>query len=124
MALVGTTVKVPEDYLNSVSAISGGGIAYVYYLVEVMTQAAVAIGLPNDLARSLLIEAIVGAGEVMRQTGRHPVQLREDVMSRGGQTIAGFSELERHNVRHAIFEAVAAASARGVQLGIELDDLL
>jgi pyrroline-5-carboxylate reductase len=121
LALLGTTVEVPEDYLNAVSAISGGGIAYVYYLVEVMTQAAVAIGLPNDLARSLLVETVIGAGEVMRQTGRHPVQLREDVMSRGGQTIAGFYELERHNVRHAIFEAVAAARDRGVQLGAALE---
>jgi pyrroline-5-carboxylate reductase len=123
LSLLGTTVEVPEDYLNAVSAISGGGIAYVYYLVEVMTHAAVAIGLPNDLARSLLVEAVIGAGEVMRQTGRHPLQLREDVMSRGGQTIAGFSELERHNVRHAIFEAVAAARDRGVQLGVALEEL-
>ncbi len=121
LALLGTTVEVPEDYLNAVSAISGGGIAYVYYLVEVMTHAAVAIGLPNDLARTLLVETVIGAGEVMRQTGRHPLQLREDVMSPGGQTIAGFREIERHNVRHAIFEAVAAARDRGVQLGAALE---
>lgn len=54
----------------------------------------------------------------MRASGRHPAQLREDVMSRGGQTIAAFRELERHNVRDALFDAVAAAHARGRELAL------
>lgn len=113
---VGTAVEAPEEYLDAVSGISGGGIAYFYYLVEVLTQAAVNEGLPSDLARDLLVQAALGAGEMMRRTGRHPVELREDVMSRGGQTIAAFRELERHNVRDAFFDAVAAARARGREL--------
>ncbi|MFI6551297.1 pyrroline-5-carboxylate reductase family protein [Streptomyces prunicolor] len=116
LTTVGTSVEAPEDYLDAVSGISGGGIAYFYFLVEVMTQAGVKEGLPVDLARDLLIQAAVGAGEMMRASGRHPAQLREDVMSRGGQTIAAFRELERHNVRDALFDAVAAAHARGREL--------
>lgn len=118
---VGTSVEAPEDYLDAVSGISGGGIAYFYFLVEVMTQAGVKEGLPVDLARDLLIQAVIGAGEMMRSSGRHPVQLREDVMSRGGQTIAAFRELERHNVRDALFDAVAAAHARGRELAAASD---
>lgn len=116
LTAVGTVVEAPEDYLDAVSGVSGGGIAYVYFLVEVMTQAGVKEGLPVDLARDLLIQAVIGAGQMMRVSGRHPIQLREDVMSRGGQTIAAFRELERHNVRDALFDAVAAAHARGREL--------
>lgn len=119
LSALGRSVEAPEDYLNAISAISGGALAYVYFLVEALTHAAVAEGLPNELARELLIEAVVGAGAMMRDSGRHPVQLREDVMSRGGQTIAGFRELERHNVRDALFDAVAAAAARGAALGAD-----
>lgn len=116
----GAVLTAPEDYLDVVSAVSGGGLAYVYFLVEAMTQAGVSAGLPSDLARELLVQAVIGAGELMRTSGRHPVQLREDVLSRGGQTVAGFREVERHNVRTALFDAVHAARDRGIELGAEL----
>lgn len=120
LAPTGTVVEAPEDQLDAVSAVAGAGLAYVYFLVEAMTHAGVAAGLPGELARDLLVQSVVGAGELLRISDRHPVQLREDVMSRGGQTIAGFRELERHNVRTALFDAVIASRDRGIELGAQL----
>ncbi|WP_307872631.1 pyrroline-5-carboxylate reductase [Paractinoplanes ovalisporus] len=112
----GRVVRLPEDQQDAVSALSGHGAAYLYFIVEVLTQAGVYAGVAQPVARELLVQTMVGATTLLRDSGAHPVELREAIMSRGGATISAFREIERHNVRDALFEAVMAATRRGAEL--------
>jgi pyrroline-5-carboxylate reductase len=115
---VGEVRHLPEEMLDAVSAIAGGGGAYVFFLVEVLTHAGVLLGLTAPTARDLTVEAVRGAAALLdADRTRHPVQLREDVMSRGGATIAAFRVLEERAVRSALLDAVEAAHRRCVELG-------
>jgi pyrroline-5-carboxylate reductase len=112
----GAVMRLPEDQQDAVSAISGHGAAYLYFIVEVLTQAGVFVGLSQATARDLLVQTMTGATTLLRESGAHPVELREAMMSRAGATITAFREIERHNVRDALFEAVTAATRRGAEL--------
>jgi pyrroline-5-carboxylate reductase len=112
----GAVMELPEDQQDAVSAISGHGAAYLYFIVEALTQAGVLVGLSQPTARELLVQTMLGATTLLRTSGAHPVVLREAMMSRGGATISAFREIERHNVRDAIFDAVTAATRRGAEL--------
>lgn len=114
---VGEVVRVPEDKQDAVTALSGSGPAYFYYLVESMIDAGVLLGVPRDKAADLVVQAAVGAGAMLREGGAHPTLLRENVSSPAGTTVAGVRELERHGVRSAVFDAVEAARDRSVELG-------
>jgi pyrroline-5-carboxylate reductase len=117
LAPVGRVVRVPESQLDAVTAISGSGPAYFYFLVESMIEAGLLLGLPRNLAAELVIQTAVGASVMLRDSGEHPVQLREAVTSPGGTTIAAIRELEIHGVRAAVIAAIEAASNRSAQLG-------
>ncbi|MBU2666179.1 pyrroline-5-carboxylate reductase [Actinoplanes bogorensis] len=112
----GRVIRLPEDQQDAVSALSGHGAAYLYFIVEVLTQAGVYAGVAQPIARELLIQTMTGATTLLRESGQHPVELREAIMSRGGATISAFREIERHNVRDALFDAVMAATRRGAEL--------
>jgi pyrroline-5-carboxylate reductase len=117
LAAVGRVRRVPEDQQDAVTALSGSGPAYFFYLVEAMVDAGILLGLPRDLAADLIVQTALGAAVMMRDSGEHPVQLREAVTSPGGTTIAAVRELERHGVRAALLAAIEAAHARSVELG-------
>jgi pyrroline-5-carboxylate reductase len=117
LAAVGKVRRVPEAQQDAVTALSGSGPAYFFYLVEAMVDAGILLGLPRALAADLIVQTALGAAVMMRDSGEHPVQLREAVSSPGGTTIAAIRELERHGVRAALMAAIEAAHARSVELG-------
>jgi pyrroline-5-carboxylate reductase len=117
LATVGQVVRVPESQLDAVTALSGSGPAYFFYLVEAMIDAGILLGLPRALAATLIVQSAVGAAVMLRDSGEHPVQLREAVTSPGGTTIAAIRELEVHGVRAALLAAIEAAATRSRELG-------
>ncbi|CCG05294.1 pyrroline-5-carboxylate reductase [Blastococcus saxobsidens] len=119
LAAVGQVRRVPEAQQDAVTALSGSGPAYFFYLVEAMVDAGILLGLPRALAADLIVQTALGAAVMMRDTGEHPVQLREAVTSPGGTTIAAIRELERHGVRAALIAAIEAAHSRSVELGVD-----
>jgi pyrroline-5-carboxylate reductase len=119
LGAVGRVVRVPEAQLDAVTALSGSGPAYFFYLVEAMIDAGILLGLPRALAAELIIQTAVGSAAMLRDSGEHPVQLREAVTSPGGTTIAAIRELEVHGVRAALLAAIEAAARRSRELGAE-----
>ncbi len=117
LAAVGRVRRVPESQQDAVTALSGSGPAYFFYLVEAMIDAGILLGLPRSLAADLIVQTALGSAVMLRDSGEHPVQLREAVTSPGGTTIAAIRELERHSVRAALIAAIEAAHDRSVELG-------
>jgi pyrroline-5-carboxylate reductase len=117
LSAVGQVRRVPEKQQDAVTALSGSGPAYFFFLVEAMIDAGILLGLPRALAADLIVQTALGAATMLRDSGEHPVQLREAVTSPGGTTIAAIRELERHGVRAALIAAIEAAHDRSVELG-------
>ncbi|MCW2917802.1 MAG: pyrroline-5-carboxylate reductase [Actinomycetia bacterium] len=113
---VGKVLRIPESLQDGATALSGSGPAYFYYLVEAMVDAGILLGMPRAAALEMVIQSAVGAAVMLRDSGEHPVLLREAVTSPGGTTIAAIRELERHGVRSAVIEAIEAARNRGREL--------
>jgi len=116
---VGKVVRVPESQQDAVTALSGSGPAYFFFLVEAMIDAGILLGLPRAVAADLIIQSAVGAAKMLRDSGEHPVTLREAVTSPGGTTIMAIRELENHRVRAALLSAIEAARDRSLELGRE-----
>lgn len=112
----GKAIEVPEDYQDAVTAISGSGPAYVFYVVEAMIEAGVVLGLPRAMATELAVQTLYGAATMIRQTGTHPTVLREQVTSPGGTTASALRTLDDHKVRAAFIGAIEAAAARSREL--------
>ena len=117
LSAVGRVARVPEHQQDAVTALSGSGPAYFFYLVEAMVDAGVLLGLPRALTTELVVQTALGSALMLRESGEHPAQLRDAVSSPGGTTIAGIRELERHSVRSALISAIEAAARRSVELG-------
>ncbi|OXM74230.1 MULTISPECIES: pyrroline-5-carboxylate reductase [Amycolatopsis] len=117
LATVGQVVEVPEAQQDAVTALSGSGPAYFFYLVEAMIDAGILLGLPRAVAEKLIIQSAVGAAKMLAETDEHPVILREAVTSPAGTTINAIRELEKHGVRAALLAAIEAARDRSVELG-------
>jgi pyrroline-5-carboxylate reductase len=115
-APVGKTIRVPEAQQDAVTALSGSGPAYFYYLVEAMTDAGILLGLPRAAAHDLIVQAAIGAAVMLRDSGEHPVKLREAVTSPAGTTIAAIRTMEDHGVRAAMIAALEAARDRSREL--------
>jgi len=113
---VGKTLRVPEKQQDAATALSGSGPAYFYYLVEAMTDAGILLGLPRAQAHDLIVQSAIGAAVMLRDSGEHPVKLREAVTSPAGTTISAIRELEKHGVRHALIAALEAARDRSREL--------
>jgi len=114
---VGKVLRLPEHQLDAVTALSGSGPAYFFFLVEAMIDAGILLGLPRTVAADLIVQTAVGAAVMLRDSGEHPVQLREAVTSPAGTTIAAVRELEKHGVRAALLAAIEAARDRSAELG-------
>ncbi len=117
LSSVGKVVRVPESQQDAVTALSGSGPAYFFFLVEAMIDAGILLGLPRTVAAELIIQSAVGSARMLRDSGEHPVTLREAVTSPGGTTIAAIRELENHGVRAALLSAIEAAARRSAELG-------
>lgn len=113
---VGRVLRLAEEHLDSVTALSGSGPAYFFLLAEAMIDAGILLGLPRDVATELVVQTMVGSAKMLRDSGRHPVELREMVTSPGGTTIAAIRELERERVRAAFLNAIEAAKRRSEEL--------
>ncbi|NJP68743.1 pyrroline-5-carboxylate reductase [Streptomyces spiramenti] len=109
---VGKTLRLPESQQDAATALSGSGPAYFYFLVEAMVDAGILLGLPRDKAHDLIVQAAYGASVMLRDSGDHPVTLREAVTSPAGTTINAIRELEKHGVRAAFLDALEAARDR------------
>ena len=114
---LGRTVQVPEYQQDAVTALSGSGPAYVFYVVEAMIEAGVLLGLPRAVAHDLAVQTVVGSAVMLRDSGEHPSLLREAVTSPAGTTVAALRELDNHRVRAAFLTAMEAAANRAAQLG-------
>src|SRR5215472_15132812 len=113
---VGKVLRIPEAQQDAATALSGSGPAYVYFLVEAMVDAGILLGMPRQNALEMVKQAVFGAATMLRDSGEHPVILREAVTSPGGTTISAIRELERHGVRAAFLAAIEAARDRGREL--------
>jgi pyrroline-5-carboxylate reductase len=116
MASTGRVIRVPEKQQDAVTAISGSGPAYLFFVVEAMIEAGVHLGLPRATAYELVVQTVVGSAKLLRETGEHPVVLRERVTSPGGTTAAAVRQLEDHKVRAAFLTALEAARDRSREL--------
>jgi pyrroline-5-carboxylate reductase len=116
---LGKTVRLPESQQDAVTALSGSGPAYFFFLVEAMVDAGILLGLPRQVAHDLIVQTAVGAAVMLRDSGEHPVKLREAVTSPAGTTISAIREMERHGVRAAMLAALEAARDRARELAAQ-----
>lgn len=116
MGSIGHVLRIPERQQDAVTAISGSGPAYIFYVVESMIEAGVHLGLPRATATELVIQTLSGSAKMLRETGTHPTVLREQVTSPAGTTAAAIRELEDHKVRAAFLTAMEAARDRSQAL--------
>lgn len=114
---VGISFEVPERLLNAVTGLSGSGPAYVFVIIEALSDAGVRVGLPRDISLKLAAQTVSGAARMLLELNEHPGRLKDQVTSPGGTTIAGLDALERAGFRSALIEAVKAATARAEELG-------
>ena len=114
---VGLAVEVPEKLLDAVTGLSGSGPAYVYQIIEALSDGGVRMGLPRDIATKLAAQTVLGSAQMVLSTGQHPGLLKDAVASPGGTTIAGLHALERGGLRGTLMNAVEAATERAQKLG-------
>ncbi len=116
LGCVGLTVRVEEKELDAVTALSGSGPAYVFYLLESMLSAADQMGLEKETARALALQTVEGAARLMKDSGEEAAELRAKVTSKGGTTEAAIRSLDESGVKDSIVKAMKAAAARSMEL--------
>ena len=114
---VGSAFAVKESLLDAVTGLSGSGPAYVYLMIEALSDGGVAAGLPRDIATKLAAQTVLGSARMVLETGLHPGALKDMVTSPGGTTIEGLHELEKGKVRGSLMNAVRAATEKSKKLG-------
>ena len=118
LGTVGEEIYVADEkYLDMSTALSASGPAYVFMFVEALIDAGVYVGLPRDMARTLALQTVYGSVRLVMETGKHPGELKDMVVSPGGTTAEGLQALERGGVPAAVVDAVNAAFLKSVRLG-------
>ncbi len=113
---LGAVVRVPEESMDAITAVSGSGPAYFALLAEAMIEAGILLGLSREISTQLVVQTMLGTAKQLRDEKMHPVELREMVTSPGGTTIAAIRELEIAGVRAAFLNAIQAAMVRSREL--------
>ncbi|MBM3263015.1 MAG: pyrroline-5-carboxylate reductase [candidate division Zixibacteria bacterium] len=113
---VGRVVLVREELMDAVTGLSGSGPAYIYMVIEALSDGGVKMGLPRDISLSLAAQTVLGAARLYQETGVHPAVLRDQVMTPGGTTIAAVHELETKGLRSMLISAVETATKRSMEL--------
>ncbi|WP_028399585.1 pyrroline-5-carboxylate reductase ProI [Ectobacillus panaciterrae] len=121
---IGVVSVVNEEQMHAVTALSGSGPAYIYYVVEAMEKAAREIGLTEDISKPLILQTIIGAAEMLKTTPKHPSILRKEITSPGGTTQAGIEVLESCGFQAALIQCITRATTRSHELGETLANLL
>jgi len=116
-ASVGLAFQLQESLLDAVTGLSGSGPAYIYLIIEALSDGGVAAGLPRDVATRLAAQTVLGGAKMVLETGQHPGALKDMVTSPGGTTIEGIHELEKAGVRGGLINAVRAATEKSRKLG-------
>ena len=122
---VGKTVVVDEPLLDAVTGLSGSGPAYIFLVIEALSDAGVKVGLPRAIAQDLASQTVLGSAKLLIETRKHPGRLKDQVTSPGGTAIAGLHTLEAGGLRTTLMDAVEAATKRSQELGaqfLERDD--
>jgi pyrroline-5-carboxylate reductase len=114
---VGTTTVLDESLLDAVTGLSGSGPAYIFLIIEALSDAGVKVGLPRYTAQKLAAQTVLGSAQLLLETGVHPGQLKDQVTSPGGTAIAGLHTLEAGGLRTTLINAVEAATKRAKELG-------
>lgn len=117
LSFAGSFDKLPEQMFDVATALSGSGPAYLYLFAEALADGAIACGLPKDQARMYIASIMAGAAEMLLSTGKEPAQLKQEVCSPGGSTIAGINVLEEKGLRAASADCIMAAYKRNIELG-------
>jgi pyrroline-5-carboxylate reductase len=117
LAAVGIAFELDEKLLDAVTGLSGSGPAFVYVMIEALSDGGVRMGLPRHVATQLAAQTVRGAAEMVLTTQEHPAVLKDQVASPGGTTIAGLQALETSAIRAGLMDAVAAATRRSAELG-------
>ena len=112
-----SVIEVSEEQLDAVTAVSGSGPAYIFYLVEQMIRAGEQLGLSPEHSRQLAIKTALGAATMLSTSQETPAELRRRVTSPGGTTLAAITHLERHDWAGTTIEAIKAAASRSRELG-------
>jgi pyrroline-5-carboxylate reductase len=122
---VGRVIRLPETAQDAITATSGSGPAYFALLAEAMIDGCILLGLSRDVATELIVQTMLGTAKMLRDTGMHPVEIREMVTSPGGTTIAAIRHLEQAGVRAAFLNAIDAARQRSAELakGSEAEEM-
>ena len=120
---IGLVSVVEEEEMHAVTALSGSGPAYIYYVVEAMEEAAKKIGLKEDVAKSLILQTMIGAAEMLKASEKHPSILRKEITSPGGTTEAGIEVLQEHQFQQALISCITQAAQRSHNLGKTLEQL-
>ncbi len=115
---VGRTVDVEEAHLDAVTGLSGSGPAYIFMIIEALSDAGVKMGLARDVSNTLTLQTILGSAKLAQETGKHPGELKDMVTSPAGTTIAGLHALEDGGLRTTLMNAVEEATLRSRELGL------
>lgn len=115
--VIGEVITVPEQLLNSVTALAGSGPAFAALILEALTDGGVLVGLPRATAQKLVLATMSGTIKLIEEQNLHPGQLKDQVTSPAGTTITGLSVLESAGVRGALIKTIQAAQARASELG-------
>ncbi|MGQ9589826.1 MAG: pyrroline-5-carboxylate reductase [Planctomycetota bacterium] len=113
---VGDVVRVDEEHLDAVTGLSGSGPAYIYMVVEALSDGGVKMGLPREIALKLAVQTVLGAAKLVKETGLHPATLRDQVTTPGGTTISAVHELEERGLRAMLISAVVTATEKSREL--------
>ena len=118
LGVMGKEIYVDDEkYLDMATAVSGSGPAYFFLFVEALTDAAVKIGIPRDVAEQLVMQTTLGSGKLLQKSGKPPAELRRQVTSPGGTTAGAIARFEQDGFSNLVLQAVTAAYKRAQELG-------